>query len=175
MAPLCICHHRRPISRTVRFHGPDFHSLWYVSCRGLPNVPFLNPTESSKQTLRGVGHADGTNLVGPRFALIALWYLLNARPKKVLPKFVAAIGVLRSLACAGFTYVTSTDDHDRHDVFMISYIVATVPWTFGCIALSPPNPRAIKYRKRIATAFFTAIVPMVYLYIQHKIHRVAGG
>ncbi|KAI1171524.1 Frag1/DRAM/Sfk1 family protein [Nemania sp. FL0916] len=112
---------------------------------------------------------------GPRFALVALWYLLTARPGKTLPKFVAAMGLFRTLTCGGWTYVTSTDDHDWHDIFMISYLIATIPWTAGCLILSPPNAKAIKYRKYIATAFFTTIIPMVYYFIQHKIHRVAGA
>ncbi|KAI8966291.1 Frag1/DRAM/Sfk1 family-domain-containing protein [Daldinia sp. FL1419] len=112
---------------------------------------------------------------GPRFALVTLWYLLTTKPGKALPKFIAGVGIFRTLTCGGWTYVTSTDDHDWHDIFMISYLVATIPWTFGCIALSPPNPRAIKYRKYLATAFFGAIPPMIYFFIQHKIHRVAGA
>lgn len=75
----------------------------------------------------------------------------------------------------GFTYITSTDHHDWHDFFMISYMVATLPWTWGCIALSPSNPRALRYRKYLAASFFGAIFPMIYFYIQHKVHRVAGG
>jgi hypothetical protein len=58
---------------------------------------------------------------------------------------------------------------------MISYLVLTIPWTAGCIALSPPNAKAIKYRKYLAGGFFGTLVPLVYFYIQHKVHRVAGG
>ena len=58
---------------------------------------------------------------------------------------------------------------------MISYLVATLPWTLGCLALSPPNEKAIKYRKIFGGAFFATIVPLVYFFIQHKVHRVAGG
>lgn len=58
---------------------------------------------------------------------------------------------------------------------MISYLVATIPWTFGCLALSPPNPRAIKLRKYLAGAFYGSLVPLIYFFIQHKVHRVAGG
>ncbi|KAI1075131.1 Frag1/DRAM/Sfk1 family-domain-containing protein [Whalleya microplaca] len=112
---------------------------------------------------------------GPRFALVTLFYILTAKPGKRLPKFVAGMGIFRSLTCGGWTYVTSTDDHDWHDIFMISYLVATIPWTAGCIALSPPNPKAIKYRKYLAGAFFGTIPFMVYFFIQHKIHRVAGA
>ena len=119
---------------------------------------------------------DPSNVsLGPRFALVALWYLLTARPNSILPKFVAFAGFFRTLTCGGWTYVTSTDNHDWHDIFMISYLVATIPWTFGCLALSPPNPKAIKYRKYLAGAFFGTLIPLIYFYIQHKVHKVAGG
>jgi hypothetical protein len=114
-------------------------------------------------------------LLGPRFALVGLWYVLTRKPNSSLPKFVAAVGVFRTLTCGGWTYVTSTDDHDWHDIFMISYLIATLPWTLGCLALSPRNPAALKYRKLFAGAFFATLVPLVYFYIQHKVHRVAGG
>jgi hypothetical protein len=71
--------------------------------------------------------------------------------------------------------VTSTDDHDWHDIFMISYLVATLPWTLGCLALSPKNPTALQYRKVLAGSFFATLVPLIYFFIQHKVHRVAGG
>lgn len=77
--------------------------------------------------------------------------------------------------CGGWTYVTSTDDHAWHDIFMISYLVATLPWTLGCLALSPPNRKAVKLRKLFGGAFFGTLVPLVYYFIQHKVHNVAGG
>lgn len=58
---------------------------------------------------------------------------------------------------------------------MISYLVLTLPWTLGCLALSPPNKTAIKYRKLLAGLFFGTLVPLIYFFIQHKVHRVAGG
>ncbi|TKX24517.1 hypothetical protein C1H76_3124 [Elsinoe australis] len=112
---------------------------------------------------------------GPRFILVGLFYVLTARPGTSLPKFIAGVGVFRSLTCGGWTYVTSTDDHDWHDIFMISYLVATIPWTAGCLALSPKNPRAIYLRKVFAGSFFATIVPLAYFFIQHKVHRVPGA
>lgn len=112
---------------------------------------------------------------GPRFALVGLWYLLTRKEKATLPKVIAGVGIFRTLTCGGWTYVTSTDDHDAHDVFMISYLVATLPWTLGCIALSPPNPKAIYYRKVFGGSFFATIVPLIYFFIQHKVHRIPGG
>lgn len=112
---------------------------------------------------------------GPRFLLVGLWYILTARPNSVLPKFVLGVGIFRTFTCGGWTYVTSTDDHDWHDIFMISYLVATLPWTLGCLALSPPNPRAIYWRKVLGGSFFATLIPLVYFFIQHKVHRVPGG
>lgn len=112
---------------------------------------------------------------GPRFALVFLYYCLAKRPGSSLPAFILGVGIFRTLTCGGWTYVTSTDDHDWHDIFMISYLVATLPWTVGCLMLSPPNPTAIQYRKYLATAFFATLVPLIYFFIQHKVHRVPGG
>jgi hypothetical protein len=112
---------------------------------------------------------------GPRFMLVFLWYCISNKRQGSLSKFVAGVGVFRTLTCGGWTYITSTDDHDWHDIFMISYLVATLPWTIGCVMLSPPNPQAIKYRKYLASAFFGTLVPLIYFFIQHKVHRVPGG
>jgi hypothetical protein len=100
---------------------------------------------------------------------------MTSRRGGQLPKFIAGVGIFRTLTCGGWTYVTSTDDHDWHDIFMISYLVATLPWTIGCVLLSPPNPKAIKYRKTAAYAFFGTLVPLIYFFIQHKVHKVPGG
>jgi len=114
---------------------------------------------------------------GPRFALVTLWYFMSAKAHATssLPTWITAVGLFRTISCGGWTYVTSTDDHNWHDIFMISYLVATLPWTLGCLALSPPNPTAIKWRKRFGGAFFATLVPLIYYFIQHKVHRVAGG
>jgi Frag1/DRAM/Sfk1 family len=112
---------------------------------------------------------------GPRFALIFLWYLLTYRRGTPMPKIVAAIGVLRTFLCGGWVYVTSTDDHGFHDITMIGYLLCTLPWTLGIISMSPLNPRALKYRKIIAGSFFGTLIPLIYYFIQHKVHRVAGG
>jgi hypothetical protein len=85
------------------------------------------------------------------------------------------VGIFRTLTCGGWTYITSTDDHDWHDIFMISYLLSTIPWTFGVIALSPSNPTAIQYRKYFSGTFYATILPLIYFFIQHKVHHVAGG
>ncbi|KAI1378111.1 Frag1/DRAM/Sfk1 family-domain-containing protein [Hypoxylon crocopeplum] len=154
-----------------------FHKIVQNEFYGYPHewFPSVSATIGDRYPERSFFQLFIAMTSGPRFALVALWYLLTAKPGKALPKFIACVGVFRTLTCGGWTYVTSTDDHDWHDIFMISYLVATIPWTAGSIALSPPNAKAVKYRKYLAGAFFGTIPFMVYFFIQHKIHRVAGA
>lgn len=163
------------ISSTIPTNG--FPPYPQPSATGTPNDP--SSCSSSHSLLVWCGQKDiqdeTDSLPGPRFALVGLWYVLTRRPNSSLPKFVAGVGIFRTLTCGGWTYVTSTDDHDWHDIFMISYLVATLPWTLGCLALSPRNPTALKYRKLFAGSFFATLVPLIYFFIQHKVHRVAGG
>ena len=80
---------------------------------------------------------------GPRFALIGFGYLLNRKafPSSALPGFVLATGVMRTLSCGGWVYITSSDDHDAHDFLMILYIVLNLPWMLGNIRLSQGKTR----------------------------------
>jgi predicted secreted protein len=155
MVPIRIRDHRRPLPGAFSFYALHRSDFWYGMKHGI-----------QRTVLR---------YTGPRFALVGLWYILTRRPNSSLPKFIAGVGIFRTLTCGGWTYVTSTDDHDWHDIFMISYLVATLPWTLGCVALSPKNPTALKYRKVLAGSFFGTLVPLIYFFIQHKVHRVAGG
>lgn len=154
-----------------------YHKIVQNEHYGYPDewFPSVSATIGDRYPERSVFMVFIAITSGPRFALVALWYFMTARPNSSLPKFLAGIGLFRTFMCGGWTYVTSTDDHDWHDIFMISYLVATLPWTLCCLALSPPNPRAIKYRKFFASLFFGTLVPLIYFFIQHKVHRVAGG
>jgi hypothetical protein len=155
MVPFRLCDHWRPLPRALRLHA--------LHC------PYV------RYGLRRKGRTQLISSPGPRFALVGLWYILTRKPNSTLPKFVAGVGIFRTLTCGGWTYVTSTDAHDWHDIFMISYLVATLPWTLGCLALSPQNATAIRFRKIFAGSFFATLVPLIYFFIQHKVHHVAGG
>ncbi|SCW02650.1 LAFE_0F11298g1_1 [Lachancea fermentati] len=101
----------------------------------------------------------------PRFLLLLGHYSIN----KSLTCFL--VGLVRTVTCGGWVYITSTDDHDTHDVFMISYIVLTIPWDALVIRHSE-NKSA---KKLAMTAFFGTIVPLIYWYIQHQVHTRAGA
>ncbi|KAH8693034.1 putative integral plasma membrane protein [Talaromyces proteolyticus] len=154
-----------------------YHKIVQNEYYGYPEewFPSVSATIGDRYPERSVFQVFIAITSGPRFALVFLWYIMTARPNSTLPKIVAGTGVFRTLTCGGWTYVTSTDDHDWHDIFMISYLVATLPWTLGCLALSPANRRAVKYRKIFAGLFFGSLVPLIYYFIQHKVHKVAGA
>jgi hypothetical protein len=40
----------------------------------------------------------------------------------------AMCGLGRTFCCGGWMYITSRDQHDLHDLFMIVYLVLNVPW-----------------------------------------------
>ena len=153
-----------------------FHKIVQNEHYGYPDewFPSVSATIGDRYPERSFFQVFIALTSGPRFALVFLFYILSSRPNSALPKIVAGIGVFRTFTCGGWTYVTSTDDHDWHDIFMISYLVATLPWTLGCVALSN-NRRSAKYRKVMASLFFGTLVPLIYYFIQHKVHKVAGG
>jgi hypothetical protein len=154
-----------------------FHKIVQNQYYGYPDewFPSVSAAIGDRYPERSVFQIFIAITSGPRFALVFLWYILTARPNHTLPKVVAGMGLFRTLTCGGWTYVTSTDDHDWHDVFMISYLVSTLPWTLGCLALSPNNRRSVKYRKILASLFFGTLVPLIYYFIQHKVHKVPGA
>ncbi|KAL7269409.1 Protein cwh43 [Rhizina undulata] len=154
-----------------------FHKIVQNEHYGYPDewFPSVSATIGDRYPERSIFQIFIAITAGPRFALVFLWYLLTARPGAFAPKFVTSVGLLRTILCGGWVYVTSTDDHNWHDIFMIAYLVCTLPWTVGCIALSPMNARAIKYRKQLCGLFMGTLVPLVYFFIQHKVHKVPGA
>ncbi|KAF8893298.1 Frag1/DRAM/Sfk1 family-domain-containing protein [Mucidula mucida] len=105
---------------------------------------------------------------GPRFGLVALQYYLHRS------KLLLITGLVRTLSCGGFVYITSSDDHDVHDICMITYMLCNIPWMLGGIWCTQ-NSVVRKRRQRVATAFFVSLFPLVYFFVQHKVHRVPGA
>ncbi|KAG0364891.1 hypothetical protein BGZ54_007048 [Gamsiella multidivaricata] len=90
-------------------------------------------------------------------------------------KLLFANDIIRTVACGGWVYVTSSDDHAIHDFAMIIYLLCTVPHVIGTIKSAPQNMQAQKYRRMFAYTFFGALIPMVYFFIQHNVHHVPGA
>lgn len=167
-------------SKIVQNEFYGYPQEWYVwpNLKTLSNshrFPSVSSTIGDRYPERSVFQLFIAFTAGPRFVLVGLFYLFASRPNSIKPHLLLISGILRTLTCGGWTYVTSTDNHDWHDIFMISYLVLTIPWTILGISLSRPNSPALKYRKIFASVFFASIIPLIYFYIQHKVNRVPGA
>ena len=87
--------------------------------------------------------------IGPRFALVFFQYYLH-RSAGSLSTIVFIFGIIRTLSCGGWVYITSNDDHDVHDIMMITYMVCNIPWMVGGILSTPTSTVR---RKRCAFGF----------------------
>lgn len=102
----------------------------------------------------------------PRFLLLIGHYYLNGN------LIMALVGFARTVSCGGWIYITSTDDHLTHNVFMFAYIILTLPWDIFVTAYSKHNQ---KNHAITASIFFIMMVPLIYWFIQHEIHVIAGA
>ncbi|CAG8760904.1 11934_t:CDS:2, partial [Dentiscutata erythropus] len=111
-------------------------------------------------------------------ASVFLWFLLITKSRPTgspgFAKFLLIVGIIRTVSCGGWVYITSSDDHDMHDIAMITYLVCTLPWMFGVLSTTPPTSynTSLKYRRWFCIAFFSTLVPMIYFFIQHKVQKV---
>lgn len=112
---------------------------------------------------------------GPRFLLLAFNFIRLYKKGSVVPYVAFVSGVVRTFTCGGWVYITSTDDHDWHDIFMIAYIVLTIPWTVCITRLSPVGSKVRRGRAFTSISFFGTLVPLVYWFIQHKVHVRPGA
>ncbi|GAA5806777.1 hypothetical protein MFLAVUS_000125 [Mucor flavus] len=117
---------------------------------------------------------------GPRFALVFLWYVYTTRSAKTSSKgfglFLLSVGIIRTVSCGGWVYITSTDDHLTHDIAMVIYLLCTLPWQLGVLyTTANENQTAVRWRKLLTCAFFTTLPPMIYFFIQHKVQKVPGA
>ncbi|ORY35803.1 Frag1/DRAM/Sfk1 family-domain-containing protein [Naematelia encephala] len=84
------------------------------------------------------------------------------------------VGVARTFCCGGWVYITSRDHHDLHDLFMIVYLVLTLPW----MLLSTQNsttPQARSRRQIVFAGFLLTIPPLIWLYYRHSVLRIPGA
>lgn len=63
------------------------------------------------------------------------------------PSVLLIVGIVRSLSCGGWVYITSTDHHDVHDILMVSYIICNVPWMLGSISHTPSTRSVTKQQR----------------------------
>lgn len=101
----------------------------------------------------------------PRFLLLLGHFYMNRST------FGLIVGVTRTITCGSWVYITSTDDHNTHDMFMIAYMVLTIPWNIVISRKSDVRMRHII----TASLFYITLFPLIYWYIQHQVHHLAGA
>ncbi|OMJ18089.1 Protein CWH43 [Smittium culicis] len=153
--------------------------------------PSVSSTIGDWYPERNIFHTFIALTAPPRLFLLGVWYYACTSTKFTQGKtkyatWLFIVGFLRTLTCAGWMFVTSSDDHDVHDISMILYIVLTIPYMIMTVSsgsrltqFSRSNPELSKkvsfYRKFTGISFFVILVPMIYFFLQHKISKVAGA
>ncbi|GAA5807370.1 hypothetical protein MFLAVUS_000730 [Mucor flavus] len=88
--------------------------------------PSVSATTGDRYPARALFQILIALTAGPRFALVYLWYIcttVSTRSKR-LGKMLLTIGIIRTIACGGWVFITSTDDHSIHDVAMVIYLLS---------------------------------------------------
>lgn len=154
-----------------------YHKIVQNSSFGYPDewFPSVSATIGDRYPERSIFQVLIACTSGPRFLLVFLNFLVLYRKNLVAPYVLLLSGLARTFTCGGWVYITSTDDHDWHDIFMISYIVLTIPWTVYVSVLSPKGSTVRRGRLWTAILFFLMLVPLVYWFIQHKVHVRPGA
>jgi len=146
-------------------------------------IPSISATTGDRYPARSVFQILIALAGGPHFLLIFLNYVLtlHRNPTSWKPGVALVTGLMRTFACGGWVYVTSTDSHDVHDVAMLLYLLLTFPYMFASIgafggAAEDPRSRSANRVRKILLALFTlTIFPGVYFYLRHKRDRIAGA
>ncbi|KAI5955449.1 CWH43 [Candida theae] len=137
--------------------------------------PSVSATIGDRYPERSVFQIVIAMTAGPRFLLLAFNFFSLYKAHSYLPYIALVSGLLRTITAGGWMYITSTDDHDAHDVFMIAYIVLTIPWDMCTTLLSPRGSFQRKGRFYTGISFFGTLVPLIYWFIQHKVHVRPGA
>ena len=121
---------------------------------------------------------------GFRFVMIALLGALACRYGRPFGgACLATAGVLRTFACGGWIFITSSDHALTHDVAMGIYLALTPVWMALCLTqlrTPPASPLSAAHRRAqwlrvIASTLFYACTPfMVYFYLAHRRDRIPG-
>lgn len=168
--------------KVVKNHVAQYPDEWW---------PSVSATIGDWYPERNIFQVGIALMAGPRFALVflsALLVSLSTPSRSVKAPILLFVGVLRTLACGGWVYVTSTDDHFFHDIAMFLYIALTPPWMFitsGSLAQPNISNRAAaddtlaskaRHMRRIACFSFFACTPfMGYFFYRHNNLRIPGA
>ncbi|WVF72912.1 hypothetical protein IAT40_007730 [Kwoniella sp. CBS 6097] len=84
------------------------------------------------------------------------------------------VGIARTFCCGGWVYITSRDHHDLHDLFMILYLLLTLPWMY---LSTRHSVNATTRQKRMIPfiGFLSMVPPLIWLFYRHSVARTPGA
>ncbi|WFD26728.1 Protein cwh43 [Malassezia nana] len=169
---LCLSLHYR---RVVKNHVAGFPDEWW---------PSVSATVGDWFPERNVFQLICAATSGFRFVMIALLGALAYRYGRSMGGvLLALVGVLRTFACGGWIFVTSSDHALAHDVAMGAYLALTPLWMWLCLTQLRPPPqstlvgahRRAQWLRAISVTLFYACTPfMVHFYLRHRRDRIPG-
>ncbi|KND04808.1 uncharacterized protein SPPG_00511 [Spizellomyces punctatus DAOM BR117] len=173
-AALAVCSHTR------------WHNVLKNEVAGWPEewFPSVSAVTGDWYPARNIFQILIAMAAGPRFLLLAINYLVHDVSMSTGSRFVARLtllfGLIRTLSCGGWVYITSTDQHDWHDIFMITYLVAGLFYMIGLTWLSWRSSKFGKqtgWKLRLGCIIgFLGLVPfLVYWFVKHKVDRIPGA
>ena len=169
--------------KVVKNHVAQYPHEWW---------PSVSATIGDWYPERNIFQVGIALMAGPRFILVflsALLVSLSTPNTSLKASILLFVGVLRTLACGGWVYVTSSDDHFFHDIAMFAYLALTPPWMFitsGSLA-QPSTPdstdashdqlaaKARKTRSIAAFSFFACTPFMAFFFYRHNVLRIPGA
>jgi hypothetical protein len=173
-----VCASSAFLAALVVGYSLHYHKIVENGHYGYPDewFPSVSATIGDRYPERSIFQILIALTSGPRFLLLIISFLRYHHVNGGTFALVGLIvGVLRTVTCGGWVYITSTDDHDAHDVFMIAYIILTIPWEYFVISSTPKGSSLRSKRFWTSISFFATLVPLVYWFIQHKVHKLAGA
>lgn len=169
---LCLSLHYR---RVVKNHVAGYPDEWW---------PSVSATIGDWFPERNVFQILCAATSGFRFVMVALLGALTCGYGRPLSgAALAAAGVLRTIACGGWIFITSSDHALTHDVAMGIYLALTPVWMALCLTQLRPPPgsplgsahRRAQWLRSIAATLFYACTPlMVHFYLAHRRDRIPG-
>ncbi|WFD19565.1 Protein cwh43 [Malassezia caprae] len=169
---LCLSLHYR---RVVKNHVAGYPDEWW---------PSVSATVGDWFPERNVFQIMCAATSGFRFVMVALLGALTFHYGRPLGgASLVMAGLLRTIACGGWIFITSSDHALTHDVAMGAYLALTPVWMALCLSQLRPPPgsplcdahrRAQSLRAMSATLFYACTPLMVYFYLAHRRDRIPG-
>ncbi|RXK35959.1 hypothetical protein M231_06782 [Tremella mesenterica] len=161
---------------TVGWAGGYWHELCTNAVAEWPTewFPSVSATIGDHAGPRAPFHILIALCATPRFLLLLVQWLLHRTNNTLLADMELVTGLMRTFCCGGWMYITSRDNHDLHDFFMIVYLLLNLPWMF-LSSYHSPYTRTRRIRWTMMIAFISMVPFLMWHYYRHSVLRIPGA